>query len=105
MPNSKRIAARRRNLLAQDPRCYYCRRAVRYYPLAPREVPPDDFATIEHIYHRNLGPRPEVGRQVLCCYRCNQDKGTADQQIAQQGEVLLHGHLTFRIGDLLGEAG
>ena len=105
MPNTKRVIRRRINLLAADPHCYYCGTGVRYYPLAEGEVIPDDFATIEHVYTLNDGPRPPRGEQVLACYRCNQDKGVADQARAERERKLRQQHLTYRIGEVLREAG
>jgi len=97
MTNSKRIAKRRDRLFAADPHCAYCGQEVVSYPLAPHEVPPGNYATAEHVYSRNGGPRPKQGRIILACQNCNEAKGIEDYK-AHQGT---DHHLTARIGDLV----
>jgi hypothetical protein len=71
----------RKRLFAQHPFCYYC--GIKVRECSPQQDvskgfhPPDDMATIEHLYDRFDKRRyvPKyfqngVGR-VLCCYKCN----------------------------------
>lgn len=53
-------------LLAQDPRCYYCR----------RRIGRNQQATLDHIIPRSKCKRPDSEKNlVLCCQRCNEHKG------------------------------
>lgn len=74
---------------AKDPHCYYCGIVtVNDYPVRNRELkkgeePPDDMATLEHLYHRFDKRRydisvPDEDKKVVACYKCNVEKGKKD---------------------------
>ena len=56
--------ARRRRLLARDPRCQYC-----HTPLTL------ETSTLDHIIPRRAGGANEKDNFALACYRCNHRKG------------------------------
>lgn len=121
----KSFVRRRRNLLRTHPYCHWCGRKVVWYhvPGGHRNEEygklPDNFATMDHIYSKNEGPRPEVGILVLSCLKCNHDRGVADSAISQIRQELSMAirsvapedlperavpevdHLTYKISDYL----
>lgn len=107
MSDTKSLARRRAHLLEEDPHCAYCGRLVRYWKPSEGEQLPDDFATIEHVHTKIGGNRPQQGKTILACYRCNQDKGREDNmEYLQQTGIQVYStavkpHLTVRIGDLI----
>lgn len=81
MPDHKASIRRRDNLMKEDPFCYYCRKPIFIYKLEEGQSLPDDYATIEHVNSRNQSkPRPAVGKWVMACFRCNQDRGKAESE-------------------------
>lgn len=80
--SSKSLSARRANLMKKHPFCYWCDRKLIYFLMGDREKTPDDFATIDHINSRLMHPngRPLIGRQVLSCPGCNQDRNKEEQK-------------------------
>jgi ribosomal protein S14 len=70
----------RDKLMAADPHCQNCGTGLVHFTPRPHQPVPDNFATLEHVNSRNQSrPRPPVGRTVLWCRRCNQDRGAAEQ--------------------------
>lgn len=87
--NHKRVRRRRAEMMAADPHCWRCGTEVVYWhEEGGTPHPPDNFATIGHVYSRNIPEedRPLNGRWELECYRCNQDYGKMEQQMNQLRE-------------------
>jgi hypothetical protein len=99
MTDTARIRRRRRNLLAVDPRCYWCRREVRDYDIPqPTEAYPADMATIDHLNSliKYPGGRPSymvysvdpggvirrvwATRLVLSCPPCNGERARDEER-------------------------
>jgi hypothetical protein len=105
------VIRRRRNLLRVHPYCHWCEIELVWYYIpgghnnADHGKLPDNFATIEHIYTKNDGPRPTKGKLVLACLKCNHDRGQADEAIRRirrdlSADIPDDGdHLTHKIGD------
>jgi len=72
------LARELRRLFDKYPQCSFCYRTLR---LPENHCAEDNMATIEHIYSRldirRLIPGCE-NKIRLCCYRCNQDRNTAE---------------------------
>ena len=68
--------------MKKHPFCHYCQRKLVYFKTKGGGKLPPDFATIDHINSRLIYPdgRPRVGRQVLSCPGCNQDRNKEEQK-------------------------
>lgn len=81
---TKRLKRRRRELFEADPTCHWCG-IVTVWRDNPALPPPDDTATLDHLYCRSHPLRrvPHDGsypRYVLACYKCNNER-SADEDI------------------------
>lgn len=85
MPGSRELQRRRHNLMKVSPYCDECGVECVYYKLAEGEVPPDNFATIQHVNSRIAYPdgRPARGERILMCYRCNQEDARTQYEAAK----------------------
>lgn len=63
--NSARKKRVRSKFVARDPRCHYCRKPVC-----------NNSSTIDHVVPRSQGGTNEQGNLVLCCFDCNNEKGS-----------------------------
>lgn len=81
MSNTKELRRRRSNLMKRNPHCHWCGRKLVYFHIE-NGIQPPDFATIDHINSRLIYPdgRPRVGKQVLSCPGCNQDRNKEEQK-------------------------
>ena len=79
--STARLARRRSNLMKQRPFCHWCGRKLIYFKKEPGTRTPEDFATIDHINSRLMHPdgRPLIGKQVLACPGCNQDRNRQEE--------------------------
>lgn len=99
MGNNNGIRRRRRNLLAADPHCHWCRRELREYQIAEMPVNgrPPDAATVDHlnslagnphgrpvmrvfIAGRGLVTWRHVPVTVLSCFPCNQARAIDEER-------------------------
>ncbi len=51
--------------LADDPHCAYCGREL-----------DSQWSTLDHLIPREAGGTDDIGNLSLCCFRCNQRKGS-----------------------------
>ncbi len=78
--------ARRANLMREDPHCWYC--GCEVFPGSGHEgaVRPD-LATVEHLFSRHYGSRPQTGSRVLACRECNTSVGHYADLLLNEGII------------------
>ena len=65
--------------MARHPYCHWCGCRVYEHPFRRGKPVPGDQATIDHVNSRNRpGPRPWIGRWVLSCRKCNEERAAAE---------------------------
>jgi len=79
MPNTKRLRKLRRTLWEKDPKCHYCGVVTTWEIPAKGSLSPTA-ATLDHLISRLHPTRYTMDHYpssllVLCCYRCNNDRG------------------------------
>lgn len=82
---------RRRNLMREDPHCWYCGRDLVFVEVSGGQLP-EDYPTIEHLFSRYSG-RISINttnelRRVLACPKCNNDRARWEEALVQAGEQI-----------------
>lgn len=78
MPNPGYFRKRRERLIREYPHCHWCGKKLNLYPdygTIGFKVMPNDYATIDHLISRFMGPRKNIDMQartlVIACPQCN----------------------------------
>lgn len=68
--------------MAEYKYCYWCGILVKDYNYKQLSTkPPDDEATIDHLFSRYFRKRGEAVRKLLSCYKCNSKRANRDFKI------------------------
>ena len=79
---SKRRQVRAKLFKAQDGLCFYCKTPMLATYDKPG-IPPDDYATFEHLKHHSEGGSWRGENIVLACWSCNRKRSNGPMPIVE----------------------
>lgn len=100
--STKRLIRRRENLMRENPFCYWCDKGLVYFKMECHATMPDNLATLDHLNSKLMHPdgRPRMGRIVLSCPGCNQDRNRQEELALGVEELTRRAHKKHLINDL-----
>ncbi len=82
---ASKMAQLRKRMWNRDPHCYWCGcKTIFIHRKGNKMVPPPEMneATVEHYFSRyspSRGKCPHIQRNVLACWKCNNERGRREQ--------------------------